>query len=319
MRFVGLRVGIKDYRFIIMKKINNIGVCAPADYIDKNKYLSAKKIFKKNFGITLVPGNNLFNRYGCFAGVDEERIDDINNFIADDSIDGIIFAKGGYGSAALLDKINYEYLKKNPKFFMGYSDTTSLLIALNSISNAPSYYGAMITTEFFKPLNKLTELFFKNIVLKNNTFEITEKESAKFNFIKLVSKKFSGIVTGGCLTIFNTLIGTPYLKIPDDAILFLEDTNEETYRIDRQITHIKNSGILSKCKALILDFKNYKPTSKNKETIPLNKRLLETLSEYPINIIRWDCFGHRNKKVILPIGKKITFDFEKADNKKLII
>jgi muramoyltetrapeptide carboxypeptidase len=301
------------------KKINTIGVSAPADYIIHEKFIQAEKNLKKNYGITVVAGKNLFNRYGCFAGTDEERAEDINNFIYDEKIDAIFFARGGYGSAALLDKIDYKKLKTSPKIFMGYSDATSILVAVNCLSNAPSIYGPMITTEFNKKLNKLTLKTFNELLINNNKILLSEKETAKINIIKLVDKKFSGKIIAGCLTVFNTLIGTPYLKMPNDAILFLEDTNEEVYRIDRQLTHLKNAGILSKCKAIVLDFKNTKPAPKNKETVPLKKRLLETLNDYNINILSWNCFGHRPNKILLPYKQQISFDFLNRNNPTITI
>lgn len=298
-----------------LKKNCNIGVCAPADYIDKIKYKKAENYLKTEYNLNLVQGKNLFNKYGCFAGTDEQKTNDINEFLSDDNIHSIFFAKGGYGSAALLKNINYDEFKKHPKILMGYSDVTSILLSVYSKTNIPTFHGPMVTTEFSKSLHKLTAKSFKNMVLKNRKKRIsfTEHETSRFEVIKSAKIFLSGTIIAGCLTIFNTLIGTPYLKIPDKSILFLEDTGEEAYRIDRQITHILNSGIFKKCSGLIIDFINYKSSGKNKETIPLKKRLLELFKDYDITIMFWHCFGHRKKKIILPIGQNITFDFNKRN------
>lgn len=295
-----------------LKQNANIGVCAPADAVDIEKYFAAEKYFKKKYNLNLLPSKNIFKHYGCFAGTDAQRADDINNFFNDNRIAAIIFARGGYGSAALLDKLNFFSLLKNPKLIMGFSDVTSILLSIYSIIGITTFYGPMITSDFSEPLTKLTKKSFENMILDTGAKNIifTETETAKFNIIKSDTKLVSGKIIAGCLTIFNTLIGTPYLKIPDDTILFLEDTGEEVYRIDRALTHIKNSGIIKKCKALILDFANYKSSLKNKKTIPLHKRLLDIFYDIDISIMFWNCFGHRKKKIILPIGQTVKFNFD---------
>ncbi|HOK40640.1 MAG TPA: LD-carboxypeptidase [bacterium] len=301
-----------------LEKGDKIGVCATADYIDKNKYFEIKNKIENKYQIELIEGENLFKKHGCFAGKDEERLNDLNNFISNEEIKAIFFARGGYGSAPLLPYINYNKIKNNPKIFMGYSDVTSILLAIYTMTNLPiCYYGPMITTHFHKPLKKITRQSFELLLFKTKEKEIIfrEEETAKFNVIKYYKNEIRGKIVAGCLTLFSTLLGTKYIKLPENTILFLEDKGEETYRIDRYLSHIINSDILKNCSGLILDICCYKPSERNKETIPLKKRILEIFDKYKFPIMFWNCFGHREKKIILPIGKKIKIDL----NKKICI
>ena len=217
--------------------------------------------------------------------------------------------KGGYGSAHLLKKFPY---KKNNFPIMGYSDLTSLLIAINQITKQTTYYGFMFLpnfeNKFYKSnLNCLIK-FLKN---KKSNYNFTLKEN---QLLIIPTKKINvqGISICGCLSILSTLCGTKYFKqYKKDNIFFIEDINEEPYKIDRMLTHLKNCGIFKKTKCLFFDFKNCKNSKKNKNSINLKNTLLEIFKEYDFPIINLPKFGHRENKIILPIGKKINISFTK--------
>ncbi|MBP7654469.1 hypothetical protein KA977_13670, partial [Candidatus Dependentiae bacterium] len=90
---------------------------------------------------------------------------------------------------------------------------------------------------------------------------------------------------------------------------FIEDINEEPYRIDRMLTHLKNCGVFENTKCLFIDFNKCKPSEKNKGTISIKKSILEIFKNYDFPVVDFPCFGHRPNKIIIPIGVKTKVEF----------
>jgi muramoyltetrapeptide carboxypeptidase len=287
-----------------------IGLIATADFIDKIFFTHFIKQIKKNFpNIELIYSDNIFQKHGLFAGTDKQKIDNFN-YVIKNKPDLIIGIKGGYGSSRLLKYIDYKLIKKYKIPVMGYSDLTSLLISINSKTNVITYHGFMFDNQFnIKQFSDFIKLFYINKQF-SKTYKFNNTKSIKSSN----KNKFFGKLIAGCLSIISTLIGTQYFnQYKQNNILFIEDINEEPYKIDRYISHLENAGIFENTQCLFYDFKNCKNSKKNKGAVSIKKSLLEILNNYNFPIINFPYFGHRKNKIILPVGENIEVNINRKN------
>ena len=290
---------------------DTIGLIAPASPVEEEKIKKSQR-YLENLGFKVKLGKSCFSKYGYLAGNDNIRSDDINKMFYDKDIQGIICARGGYGCLRILDKIDYSMIKKNPKIFMGYSDITSLHIALNQKSNLATFHGPMAASNMGDGLDDLSRksMFsaFKNrpIGCINNM----QKELIK----GINSGSCSGKITGGNLSLITASLGTNYEIDTRGKLLFIEEIGEAPYKIDRMLTQLKHSKKLHNCKGFILgDFNNCEAGG---SSLTLMEIILDTLGNTYKPIVYNIKSGHCSPNITIPLGIKSKID---ADMGVLII
>ncbi|WP_130805396.1 S66 peptidase family protein [Senegalia massiliensis] len=296
-----------------LKKGSTIGLVAPASYALKKDINKSIK-FLKGLGFKVKLANNIYSKYYCFAGEDEDRAIGINTMFKDKEVDAIFCIRGGYGVHRILEKIDYEMIKENPKIFMGYSDITALHIAINNNSNLITFHGPMTVSDMKDVLDEFSFKSLEEILMSGkNEIEIINPKDDK---IKVLSKgKASGILTGGNLALITGTIGTPYEIDTKDKILFIEDIGEYTFKVDRMLRQIKLAGKLNVLKGIILgDFNNCIKEDDGDQS--LMEVFEEMLSPLNIPIVYNIKSGHCTPNITLPLGAKVEID---ADNLKLKI
>ncbi|MES2765330.1 MAG: LD-carboxypeptidase [Bacteroidota bacterium] len=244
--------------------------------------------------------NALKSTAGYLAGTDEERLDDMHAMFADDKIDAIFCARGGYGSPRVLSKIDYELIRKNPKIFAGFSDVTALQCAIFKNTGLITFSGAMPSVDMADEFHPESEESFWN-VLKNGEplAEISQSEP-----IEVFKKgRAEGRLFCGNLTMFSVLCGTPFLPDFKNAILLSEDIGEEPYRIDRMLSQLENCGIFKELSGLAFGRftqENLRPTTVPQRTI--DEVLKEFTGRANLPAIANILYGHQPKKLTLPFG-----------------
>ena len=178
------------------------------------------------------------------SGADSIRLADLHNSFADKSIQAIMVARGGYGAGRLLPYIDFELIRQNPKPFIGYSDVSALHIAINQICKLPTYHGPMPATSQFT--HQITQQSFRHMLLKD--IPPPHIPPAK----TIIPGQASGILTGGNLSLVTASLGTPYEIDTTDKILFLEEIDEEPYKVDRMFCQLSQAGKLSAAAGIIL-------------------------------------------------------------------
>ena len=252
-----------------MKNIKTIGVIAPAYIPTPEKLLPGIEYLEKK-GYRVVMGKTLSSEpYGYFTAGDKIRADDINGMFADPDIDLIISARGGWGCMRLLDKLNYKLIADNPKFLVGYSDITTLQLALWHKCRLPSLSGPMVAVEMGTGILEFTEKHFWNILNKDEyQIELTETEIISKN-----SKKNEGILLG----------------------------------IDRYLAQLKLAGVFNNLNGLILgQFLDCKSDSKESFTVDEILEQYFGKAEYPV--LKNIPYGHGMKKITMPIGFHTIID-----------
>ncbi|MGF7057569.1 S66 peptidase family protein [Brassicibacter mesophilus] len=269
----------------------------------------------KELGFNVVVGESCYGVHGYLSGKDEVRAKDVNEMFRNKNIDGVWCIRGGYGTPRILDMLDYDLIRQNPKVFIGYSDITALHISINQECELVTFHGPMVSTELYRGIDDFTrDYLIKNIMGHKSLGLITNPKNIDIK--TLVSGKCEGKIVGGNLSLVASTIGTPFEIDTKGKILFLEDVDEEPYRIDRMLTQLKLAGKLDDAEGFILgDWNNCVSEEPNKSLT-----LFEIFNELIVPIGKPTIYnfmaGHCDPMITLPFGVNSKLD---ADNKKLFI
>ncbi len=244
-----------------LKEGDEVGIITPSWEPDVNLVeVGIKKIKEAGFHPVLLRSS--LGKRGTIAPFDV-RLKEINNAFCSRNLKAVIFSRGGYGVMHLLPHINYQCLEKYPKWIIGYSDATALFMALEKKVDIAYIHGPMV--ESIGQGIEGTEELFK--LLKGKLKEMP-LYGELYNF-----KSVEGKITGGCLSLIISLMGTPFEPDFSDRIVLLEDVSEKDYRIDRMLTQLKLAGKLIKAKAFLIGGEENHTVYKDILS-PLNKPLV---------------------------------------------
>jgi len=290
---------------------DTIGIIAPSRPINKKEILPCIKILETK-GFKVKFGKNLYKKSYYSAGSAKERASDLNTMFKDKKIKAIMCATGGIVSNQLLDLIDYETIKKNPKIFIGYSDITVLLLAIHSKTGLITFHGPNLHS--LKKIDKKSKNFLFNMLM--------DKESqyclpSKIEIIKKGEAK--GILIGGNIHLSNSLLGTKYSPSYNKKIWFWEDLGESPASLDQKLNQFKLSENLEKIWGMIIGNLSDCVDKKYKENNqPINEIILELTKEYDFPIIKVLYFGHDvTNFYTFPIG--VTSEINTKTNEFKII
>lgn len=226
----------------ILQKNDRIGILSTARAISEQELQPAVN-WLSDKGLHYFLGETISLKYHQFAGTDAQRIADIQAMISNPDIKAIWCARGGYGTARLLDFIDFSPLLTAPKWIMGYSDVTALHSHLNTLGVA-SLHCTM-------PIN-ITENTSEALLSLENFLFGKEIKYQWENEISYPSTEIQGEIVGGNLSVIYSLLGSKSSICSDGKILFLEDLDEYLYHIDRMMLNLKRNGLLSNLKAILV-------------------------------------------------------------------
>lgn len=293
-----------------LKKGDTIGILAPAGPARGN----LKKITNaiERYGYKVKIGASCYlSHNGYLAGPDEIRARELENMFKDKSVDVIMCLRGGYGTTRILDMIDYNIIKNNPKIFIGFSDITALHIVFNQQCGLVTYHGLMAQSspdwDEFSYISLINALNFENkLEIKN------PKDKNIYTLNRGIAK---GKIVGGNLSLIVASLGTKYEIDTKNKILFIEEIGEYTYRVDRMLTHLYHAGKFSDCNGIIFgDFKDCRKS--NDEDTAIYKLLKEISKKCNKPAIYNLKSGHCMPMVTLPMGLECKMD---ATNKEVII
>ncbi len=223
---------------------DTIGIVAPAGPWDRDSF-DRGTCALENLGFKVFVPPALLDAKGYLAGPDRHRAEFINQLFADKRIDGIICARGGYGSLRILSLLDFQAIAENPKVFIGFSDITALLTAIADRSGLATFHGPVVTSLADAPPETAHSLL--QAVSSDTAVDIKG-----FGGVTIGAGSASGVVCGGNLATLCHLVGTPFAPDLDNKILFLEDRAEPPYKIDRMLTQMKLAGHLDNLAGIAL-------------------------------------------------------------------
>lgn len=294
-----------------LKKGDTIGLVATSSPIGNLEKIKKCEEALNEMGFKVVAGESCYLQYGYLSGPDDVRARDVNRMFGDKSIQGIFCIRGGYGASRILDKLDYDMIRHNPKVFAGYSDITAIHIALNQICSMVTFHGPMPSTDMIPEFNSFSEDSFLRSVTNEKTLGLMdnpEDETIK----SLVGGCASGAIVGGNLSLVAAFLGTKYEINTKDKLLFLEDIDEEPYRVDRMLTQLRLAGKLNECRGIILgDFNNCTPKSYNPSL-----SLMEVFQDIIVTSGKPTIFnfkaGHCKPMITIPLGVKAVLNADEC-------
>jgi len=229
-----------------LKKGDKIAIISPAGSVEIPQLEKTLELIKSK-GYEPVLGENLYTKFQngySYAGTEGQRINDINWALNDPEISAVWASRGGYGCQHLVKHLDLKEFKKNPKWYIGYSDNTVIQSYLLKKGFA-SIHGQTIKTSSFGVTEESYELIFDILKGKKLNYKIDSNPNNRVG-------ETSGILIGGNLALIYALLGTPYSFDFKDKILFIEDIGENFYALDRMIMSLKLAGVFKKIKGLII-------------------------------------------------------------------
>ncbi len=288
-----------------LRRGDTVGLVNPSAAIFQQDWVD---IFKEQLGLLglqLRFGPHYFDRRGYLAGTDEDRAADINAFFRDPSIHAI-FASGGWGAARILARIDYDAIRRNPKIFMGYSDITSLLLAIHQRTGLVTFLGPDILTPF--AVSHIQSVLFdgKAIALRNPTSEAPVQLENRIHTI--TPGRARGQILGGNLTVLTTIIGSGYLPSWKGSILFVEDVREQIYGVDRMLTQLKLAGVLDQIGGFVLGRCTDCNPGEGYGSLSLDEVLQDHIA--PLGVPAWKgaMIGHIDDQYTIPEGIEVESD-----------
>lgn len=229
-----------------LKQNATIAITAPAGRIFRQELDFAINWIEQN-GWKAVFSNELFNQHDFgyyYAGTDEQRAKDLQQYLDNDNVDAIWFARGGYGSVKIIDALDFSKFRQNPKWLIGYSDITVFHNHLNNLG-IPTLH-AVTAKQLNTTYSKETYTSLLS-VLKSETLSY-KLPSNEFN----ISGIAKGKLVGGNLSIIYSLLGSKSFIQGEDLILFIEDWQENWYHLDRMLMALKRCDLFNHLKGVIV-------------------------------------------------------------------
>lgn len=275
------------------------GICAPASHF-KIELFGPVLEFLHKAKIDPFYSKAIYKKGLFTAGTPQERTKDIVTLLKNKELHAIFFVRGGYGSAQILPLLEKMNLKKelNKKTLMGFSDITALFSYLYTKYNKTYFYGPNMVSHYFKN-KKLIKDVIESKPLRTKIKILRRGRSTSIK----------APIFGGCLSVLASLVGTPYIKKLDGHILFIEDTNETPYKIDRMLTQLYQSGIIKKIKAIAVG------SMEKCETPPVTWKdsILSFAEKMDIPVIYDIKAGHGGFEYALPVGCDAEINFNKKE------
>lgn len=306
----------------VLREGDLVGLITPSAYVADPDRLALAESTLKYFGLRARMGRNVGRRSGYLAGSIAERLADLHEMFRDPEVKAVFAIRGGYGAAQLLDGIDYDLIRHNPKIFLGFSDITALHLAIGKRTGLVTFHGPVVlsgfsgyTQEWFRkamfsaePLGILTNPAEPNALRPAHTMRTVRPGRGR------------GRLVGGNLTLVSTTMGTPFEIEARDRILFLEDVGEEPYRIDRMLTQLRLAGkfdgvagvVFGECRDCTP--KEFHPSFES--TFSLGEIVDQILGKLNVPVLSGLTFGHTDDQATLPEGVMATLD---ADKQELIV
>jgi muramoyltetrapeptide carboxypeptidase len=280
-----------------------IGVVAPASPVEKPEAAERAMAELLAAGYQVEAGTTVRWRPGYLAGSDLERRSDLERLWADPAVAAIWCLRGGYGTLRLLPKLYYSLFAKFPKPLIGFSDITGLELALWSQIKLVTFHGPVLTT-----LGQNTFSAAQALRMLSGTAETAPlpwPPQEERLFVPIRTGRAMGPLLGGNLATLLALLGTRFLPNFDNAVVFVEETGEAPYRIDRMLTQLLLSGVWDNAAAVLVG--RSLPPEQGKEA--------ELIAVFAERLAQLDCpaaygypIGHAAHQWTLPQGIRAEVD-----------
>ena len=265
----------------------------------------------KALGFKVREAPNLRARRGQFAGTDAQRAADVNAMFADPQVQGILALTGGSGGNRILPLLDYDLIRRNPKFLGGFSDITALINAVHARTGLVTFHAPVGVSEW----NEFSVSHFRGAVMAAESMTLRNPKASEDALVPKTQRTFTvrggrakGSLVGGNLAVLTSMAGSPYWPSFDGAILFLEDINEYIYRVDRMLSTLKLAGVLDRLAGVVLGAFTKCEPGEGYGTLTLDEVFDDYFKPLNIPVYGGASFGHIRLKFTLPLGLPVEMD-----------
>lgn len=285
-----------------LQKGDTIAIAAPASPFDTLEFENGVK-FLKSLGFNVLYREDIFSKKGYLAGSDERRASELMEHLCNPEVKALLFARGGYGCQRIIPLLDEKKIKNHPKIILGYSDISTLLIYLYEKISWVTFHGPVVAKGMGNTFgNRGKESLLRALT---QTDPLGKIEDEKIRFIR--EGNAEAPLIGGCLSLLITNLKSSYELNTDGKILFIEDTNEKPYAIDRMLTQLKLAGKFDKIKGFV--FGPFQNSTENEDEIIAV--ILDVLKGIDVPIAFAFPSGHLEDSMTIPLGVKVKLNSEK--------
>jgi muramoyltetrapeptide carboxypeptidase len=287
-----------------LKPGDTVALLSPASCPKDPAHVRRAREALQALGLQVRLGKHVLSVQGYLAGTDRQRAADLQEAFSNPEVRAIFCTRGGYGAARLLEHFKVQAAVRHPKILVGYSDLTTLHLALQA-GGLVSFWGPMPGTS--SEMNLFSSRHLKRALFSNEPLGLMPPPRRAW---VLHPGQAEGKLTGGTLTLLCASLGTPYEVQTRERIVFLEDVGEEPYKVDRMLTHLLAAGKLKDAAGLVLGKfkdcapKNYPP----RRSLTLNQVLEDRLEPLAIPVFGGLALGHTSDQLTLPYGVRARLD-----------
>jgi muramoyltetrapeptide carboxypeptidase len=290
-----------------LRRGDTIGIVAPSSLVDAELLKRGVAVIEAR-GYRVALGEHVLARAehcDYLAGRDADRAADLNAMFARSDVAAVFCARGGSGSARLLDLLDRDVIAANPKIFLGYSDITSLHLMLARQADLVTFHGKMACG--LDEMDATAMEVFWRVLERPEPFGTLPADPETME--TLVPGVVEGELAGGCLSILSHAVGTPDAPDFRDKIVLIEDVGEPIYRADRCLTQLRNAGLLQQAAGFVVGrltrWQEHEKEGSCNTPSALWKDILAPLGKPAITGFS---FGHEPNPLTLPLGVRVRLD-----------
>lgn len=288
-----------------LEKGDTVGLICPSSAIKSERIGQCVKAMEA-LGYMVKLADNLDTDYaGYMAGSGKVRGEWINKMFADPEIKAIFCIRGGDGGSRAMEYLDYELIKNNPKVFVGYSDVTSMHLAITQNCGLVTFHGPMVSSNIVDDFDDETRNSFFEAINAKTDYVYTNPQGFDIGVLK--EGKATGRLIGGNLSLLSASIGTPYEVETEGNILFIEEVCEPMSKIEKWAYHLRNSGKLKECSGIILG-QFTKVVNDECPEYDVNRCLTDIFEGLDVPVMYNIQSGHGKPMMTLPMGAMCTMD-----------
>jgi muramoyltetrapeptide carboxypeptidase len=291
---------------------SRIALVAPAGPLLERDDLTRAEALCRALDYEPAMGAHAGGHHGYFSGIDDARLADLNGALRDPAVDAVWCIRGGYGVTRILDRVDFEALARRPRPVIGYSDVTALLAAVVRRAGIVAFHAPTARAEM--PL--FSRRHFARVLADpapSGPFEPLPPPADVLvpqanRVVTIRGGAAEGPLAGGNLTLLQCLIGTAYFPDLDGALLFLEDVNEDLYRIDRMLAHLRMIGALSRLGGVLVGRFTGLKRHMNDGALGVDEVLDHYFGPLGVPVAYGLPIGHIEDQWTMPLGVRARFD-----------
>jgi muramoyltetrapeptide carboxypeptidase len=264
-----------------------------------------------------VLGAHAAARHGYLAGTDAERLADLNAALANPDVDAVWCLRGGYGVTRILGGVDAAALARHPKPVIGFSDVTGLLLALWQATGVVTFHGPTAR----QAMSPFTHRHFARVLAEPSAAGALERLRPPADVlaprtprvVALHGGSAEGHLVGGNLSLLQCLVGTPWCPSLDGALLFLEDVNEDLYRVDRMLSHLRLAGLLDRLAGIVVGQFTEMKRNTGDGAFGFDEVLHHYFVPLGVPVAYGFPIGHVDDQWTLPIGVRARLDADAGE------